>query len=148
MPSRSAADRTVRRAISIRPELTRSVSQRYLPAGVRLHHQPHRALLTEMKGFHRARREVNREEDAGVDTRHDGRALAHRERQRALQNVSGAQPSRLLIGEKDVAGANGDADWCAELRISERYFQIGVCSIETALHHAGFWLLRSDGRRE
>ena len=43
-------------------------------------------------------------------TRHHRRAVGGELDETAAQHVARAQPARLLVGDQDVAGADGDAD--------------------------------------
>src|ERR1700674_3924814 len=79
-------------------------------ARICLDNQPDSYTWFEVEGRAGARRQVHDEAFAGVDVRDHRGAFAPHQEQRARQNISSAEPVRLLVRQEDVACPDRQTD--------------------------------------
>ena len=88
-----------------------------------LDNQPDSYTDVEAEPFAGARRQVNDEALAGLDLSDDPGAFTVEGDDGAGEDVPGAQSARFLVGDEDVAGADGEPDGRARPS-SSRPFQV------------------------
>src|SRR5579863_1717437 len=103
-------------------------------AGVGFDDQPDATARGQFQGAQGARRDMNLEDGASVDATDDGGTKQLQRVYGTFENVACAQTQRLLRGEQNVAGPNGDVYATASGRVPERNFQFGLQAGETDTH--------------